>query len=421
MIKNIRTLIPWVKQNSVSQIQILKADNCYIYSNKDRYIDFTSGAMAVNLGHNNKYILNGIKEHMNSGISYVPSYFSNYQRDKLSARLTNILPAFNKVLFTNAGADANEAAIFMSKEYFRLKTGVIKNRTLSFERSFHGGSTVGSSLISGDSRRYNKTKYYKMPLDPILENPKMDDNGNSSLIQIENIFKNNHYNVSSILVEGSSGTAGCVLYPENYLKRLHDICKFYNIIMICDEVMSGWGRTGSLFAYQKQNVQPDIITTAKAITSGYSPLGAVFCSDKISNMFNDNSLEYGLTYSGHNLSCTIANKCLDLYEENDFEIVKDVNRKSRILSEKCIDLKNRYSFIKDFRLNGLLGCFEFNLSNEEIINISNILLSNNIFCLRMRENIFVSPPLTINDNLLVYALNKIDQSFYEYEKINKQP
>ena len=304
MAKNIKTLIPWIKQTNLNQIKILRAKDCYIYSKKNRYIDFTSGAMAVNLGHGNKYILDGFKEHADTGISYVPSYFSNYQRDKLSSRITNILPSYNKVLFTNAGADANEAAIFMSKEYFRIKNGTIKHRVLSFEKSFHGGSTIASSLISGDNRRNNK-KYYNMSLEPILQNPSLDDNGNNSLIQIENIFKDSYYNISSIIVEGSSGSAGCILYPENYLNRLHKICKAYNILLICDEVMSGWGRTGTLFAHQKHNITPDIITTAKGITSGYSQLGAVITNYEVSDIFNETPLMYGLTYSGHNLPCTI--------------------------------------------------------------------------------------------------------------------
>ena len=112
------------------------------------------------------------------------------------------------------------------------------------------------------------------------------------------------------------------------------------------------------------------------------------------------------------------NRCLDLYEKDDFNIVKDVNRKSKIILEKCNIMKNNYSFIKDFRLNGLLGCFEFNLTEDQITRLTTILLLNNIFCMRLRKNIFIAPPLTINDNLLVHTLNSMDKGF-NYFKANQ--
>ena len=402
------TFIPWVKQNNIKQININKASNVFIYNNKRKIVDFTSGAMAVNLGHNNSYILDGFNNHLKTGISYVPSNFSTYERDKLSSRIIEHTHKKGRVFFTNAGADANECAIFTAQEYFNL-SGSKKSRVISFNKSFHGGSTIGASLISGDKRLENKDKFYELSLEPIMENPNMKDEGKASLKQIEKLLQDD---VCAILIEGSSGSAGCILYPPDYLKKLEKLCNKYNVLIICDEVMSGWGRTGSLFAYQKHDINPDIITTAKGITSGYSPLGAVIINEKVSDMFNDNPLMYGLTYSGHILPCTIANRCFDLYTNNYYEIIRNTYEKTDIIEKMCNNIFLKYPFIKDFRNNGMLGCFEIDNNNNELLErICFELLNNNIYCLRIRNNIFIAPPLIIDNEILIDTIDKIDMIF----------
>ena len=407
--KIINTMIPWSRQKMIRQIQINNADGSFIYSDNKKIVDFTSGAMAVNLGHNNQYVLDGFNIHKDTGISYIPSNFSTYQRDKLSSRIIDITHGSGRVLFTNAGADANEAAMFIAKEFSYLNNQN-KTKILSFNKSFHGGSTIGASLISGDNRLKNKDRYYKLTLNPIMENPNWNDKGNSSLKQIESLFQKD--SICSILIEGSSGSAGCILYPEGYLKKLEKLCRQYNVLIICDEVMSGWGRTGEMFAYQKHEINPDIITTAKAITSGYSQLGAVIVNENISSAFNDTPIMYGLTYSGHILPCTIANRCLDLYLDKNLKIIDSVNQKSDLVKVIGEKIKNKHESIHDFRINGLLGCFEINSHDENILsNISQHLLDNNIYCLRIRNNIFLAPPLNIDEELIETTLNKIDDIF----------
>lgn len=418
MFKNLKTLIPWSVQKNIRQLQIIGANDSFIFTKDQKIVDFTSGAMAVNLGHNNKYILEGFNNHYKTGISYVPSNFSTYEREKLSDRLTEIFNQYyyKKVLYTNAGAESNEFAIFLTKEYFRLNNIENRNRTLSFKNSFHGGSSIAASLVSGDIRRENKSYYYNLPLEPIISNPDKLDKGKDSLNQFENEFKKK--DVASILVEGSSGTAGCYLYPKGYFKELKLLCEKYNVLMICDEVMSGWGRTGNFFAHMEHKVKPDLITTAKAITSGYVPLGAVIIKDNVSDMFNDNIVMGGLTYSGHILPCTIANRCIDLYQENNYQLLDEVNVKSKYITDRCNKIVNNHNFIKEFRNNGMLGCFELNLSNSKLIELSNLLLYNGIYCLRMRNNLFISPPLNINPSLLHNSFNIMDQIFYIFNEDN---
>lgn len=405
----IHTLIPWVTQKNNEFLKIKHANNCFLYTEDNRkIIDFTSGLMVVNLGHNNKYIINGIKKHLKTGISYTNSKFTTNYRDELSDKLINITKFKNgKVFYTNAGADANETAIFIANEYHYNKGFINKNKILSFEKSFHGGSTLISSLLSGDPRSDSKRKFYSLPISPIMENPSLDDNGINSLNQIENLFRYND-DISSIIIEGSSGSAGCFLYPRNYLNLLYQLCKKYNILMICDEVMSGCGRTGHFYAYMNSSIKPDIITSAKGLTCGYTQLGAVIINEEISEMYNDKPFKNGLTYFAHPLSCVVANKCIDLYLENNEEIIKNAYLKGIFMNKLGQEIAEN-KFVNEYRSNGLLGCIELNIKNKKVLSkINNDLLEKNIFCF-MRENyIFTAPPLTISLNLIEQTMEKIN-------------
>ena len=406
------TLIPWIKQLNINSTRITHATGSHIFSNNKQIIDFTCGAMAVNLGHNNPYILKGFENHSDVGISYVPSNFSTYQRDYLSDRLLGIVNyEGGKVLYGNAGADSNEMACFISQEYQSFQGKSDKNRVLTFEKSFHGGSTIAASLASGDSRRYAKEKYFNIPYEPILVNPSFKDYGEKSIQDISNKLDDS---VSAIMIEGSSGTVGCILYPADYLKKIEKICRERDILMICDEVMSGFGRTGEMFAHFKQDITPDIITCAKGITSGYVPLGAVIMKNNVSDIFNDKPVMCGLTYSGHTLACTIANRCLDLYLENGEELVKNVNDKGDLMFLYGKSISNKFDWIKDYRSNGLLGCWELDLTDERLEKLSSLLLNNGIFCLRIRNHLFTAPVLDIDDDLLINTMLKIEHIFYEF-------
>ena len=415
--RGLNTMIPWSKQSNIIQKQIIQAKGPFLYTKKERILDFTSGAMVVNLGHNNKYIQKAFEDHSNSGIAYTPSNFSTEQREKLSSRLLNEANMEKgKVLFCNAGADANEMAAFITKEYhFYNSLNTDKHRIVSFIKSFHGGSTIGASILSGDPRRTQKDKYYTLPLEPILPNPSMEDNGLESLNTIDKILDKE--SISSVLLEGSSGSAGCILYPHKYLEKLKIKCDKNNILIICDEVMSGFGRTGEFFAHSIHNIKPDIITCAKAITCGYIPLGAVIINEKVSSVFDENPVMCGLTYSGHPLSCLVANHCMDLYLENDKEVIKNVNKKTYIMEEKCKQITSKYSFINSYRNNGLLGCFDMSLEEDNLLLLSKLLLDNGIYCMRIRNNIFTAPPLTIRNSQLNDGLKQIDTIFKHYESL----
>lgn len=389
------TLNPWTVQSTYNSYDVTHADGCYLYKNNSRVMDFTSGLMVVNLGHNNQYIKEGFKQYLDTGIAYINSLFVTDQREKLSERLINITDnSGGKVFYANGGADSNETAVFLMHEYHKEFNNYHLKKILTFSKSFHGGSTIGATLLSGDPRRVAKESYYSLPFESLMQNPSMEDNGEASLAQIKELFSEN--NVGGIIIEGSSGSAGCIPYPPGYLQKLEKMCRERGILITCDEVMSGWGRTGSLFAYEKHGIQPDIITTAKGLTSGYIPFGAVILSKKIADIYHNKPLVHGLTYFAHPLSCTITNRCIDLYTEDNNSIVTMAIKKGNIMYDCGQSIAKDLKIVKEYRNNGLLGCFELDTVDEKILGaVSTELMLNGVYCFRRTNMLFTAPPLII--------------------------
>ena len=404
--KGLHTLIPSIFQNNANPIKITKGNDCILLTDDHKeIIDFTSSSMVVNLGHNNKYIFDGFQEHLNTGIGYVSSEMITEHQELLSERLINITKnTGGKVFYTNTGADANKNAIFLANEYQYNNGFKNKSRSLSFKNSFHEGSDITVSFSNAEP----ENRYDSLPIESIMENPCLYDNGFNSLKQIRELFREND-DIASIIIEGSSSIGGCILYPSNYLNTLQILCKQNNVLIICDEIVSGWGRTGHIFAYMKNNIKPDIITSSNGLTNGYSQLGTVIINKNIADMYNDRPFLNGLIYSGHPLYCSIANRCLDLYLEDNEEIIKYAYLKGTYLNKLGDEIKNYNDIVSDYRNNGLLGCIELNIKNKEILSkINNELLEKNIFCF-MRENyIFTAPPLTISLNLMDISMAKIN-------------
>lgn len=411
--RSMKTFVPWVvNSKTYSPMQITKANGCFIYSGKKKIIDFTSGLMVVNLGHNNQYIIDGFKEQLSTGLTYVPHSFTTIPRERLSEKIIDATNRDGKVFYTGGGAESNEIAMYLSLEYQKRKNSN-KKRIISYQKSYHGGSTLLSSLLSGDDRTLERRQENKhILIEPIMPNP---DNENS-LNDIENILKVG--DVASIFIEGSSGSAGCFLYPPYYLKKIEEMCKKYDTILICDEVMSGWGRTGKLFAHMHSDIKPDIITTAKGLTCGYIPMGALIVSKKITDIFNDQIMGSGLTYFGHPLACTIADRCLDLYLENNQNIISEAKNKGNIILKIGEQILNNNLIIKDFRINGLLGCFELNIEDPNITKIVyEKLIERDVFCYVKKNFVFLAPPLVIDYHDIYDTLKKIEEVLSEIEFI----
>jgi taurine--2-oxoglutarate transaminase len=406
------TFLPWAAKQGIKPITILGANKSFLFSKTKKYVDMTSGLMVVNLGHNNNYIKKAFTKQLDTGLTYVPSTFGNYHRDKLSSRLLDITNKKGKVFYGLGGADVNENAMFMCLEYQSAKN-YRKSKILTFEKSYHGGSSIISSLLGGDKRKINKEQYFDLPNLVHVPNPSMQDNGKHSINRINNYIKGGQ--VAGIMIEGSSGSAGCIQYPKGYLNKIQELCSQNDVTLILDEVMSGWGRTGKMFGYNHSDINPDIITTAKGLTCGYSPLGAMIVDDKISQIYNDHTLNSGLTYYGHPVSCAVANNCLDLYLENDMEVVKYAYCLGDEIHTLANEIVNKYSCIVEFRGNKLLGCFEFK-KDETIQKANTLLLENGVFCYNRNKLLFIAPPINTEYKVIRDVFEIIDNVIEQVEE-----
>lgn len=354
------TLFSWSKQAGLDPIIIDRAEGVYLYDKSGKkIIDFSSQLMNVNIGHGNQRITKAVAEQMQK-VSYVYPGMGTEVRGELGKVLAEITPGnLTKTLFTLGGSEAIENAIKLARIY----TG--RHKIISHYRSYHG-ATYGALSVGGDPRKFAADSQ-GLPNIVHVENPyfyrcpwfssSVEECGIRAAENLERVIKyENPGSVAAILFEGESGSSGCIKYPPFYLKRVKDICDKYGILLIDDEVMSGFGRTGKMFGIDHHGVTPDIMCMAKGITSGYVPLGAMVVTDKIANHFNDIQLALGLTYSAHAVSCAAAVENLKILREEN--MVENAAKMGVYLEGEIKKLADKHPSIGDFRNTGLLGCIE---------------------------------------------------------------
>jgi taurine--2-oxoglutarate transaminase len=231
-------------------------------------------------------------------------------------------------------------------------------------------------------------------------------------------------NIAAILMEGESGSSGCIKYPPDYLQKVRGLCDRYGILLIVDEVMSGFGRTGKWFASELHGVEPDMIATAKGITAGYLPLGALIVTDKIADAFNDRMLPLGMTYSAHPVACAAGLEVLKIYE--DEHLIENAAAMGSYIDEQVVGLMDRHPSIGDFRNTGLLGCLEivkdqktkepmapFNAKPEEMTVMNKVagrLRELGMYTFVRWNYIFIAPPLSITREQVDEGLAMIDDA-----------
>ena len=405
------TIFAWSNQKGLNPIHVKKAEGVYLYDDKGkRYIDFSSQLMNVNVGHGRQEVTEAVKKQMEK-LSYVCPPFTTDSRGLLGKKIADITPDnLNKTFFTLGGAESNENAIILARLYSK------KHKIITHYRSYHG-ATIGAVTAGGDPRK-NEVDSQQVPNCIHVENPyyyrcpwyssSFEECGERA---INNLEKTIHYegpnNIAAILMEGESGSSGCIKYPPFYLNKVDSLCKKYDILLIIDEVMSGFCRTGKWFGYDHHDIKPDIVSLAKGITSGYIPLGGIVVSDKIVNTFDNKFLPLGLTYSSHSVACAAALAVIDIYEkENLNENVIKIGKYTDKLMSKLID---KHPSIGDWRNTGMLGCLElvknrktkepmapFNASPSEmkIMNkVTTKLRESGMFTYSKWNYIFVAPPL----------------------------
>jgi taurine--2-oxoglutarate transaminase len=414
----------WSKQKNINPVPVKRAEGIYFWDyDGNRYTDMSSQLVNMNLGFGNKAIGDAIKAQVDQYCFIGPSYGSE-ARATLAQKIISLMPDnMGKVFFTNAGAEANENAVKMA----RMFTG--RSKVMSRYRSYHG-SSFGAGNLTGEPRRYalepGVPGFIKF-FDPYIYREAIDFASEQEATKYylakleEQICYENPGAIAAIVMETITGSNGVIIPPKGYLAGVRAICDKYGILMIVDEVMTGWCRTGRMFAFENFDVKPDIVTFAKGVTCGYVPLGGVAVSRKIAEYFDENLLSCGLTYSGHPLGCAAGVATIKYYEDND--ILGRVQKTGRILGEELEAVKARHACVGDVRYIGLFAAVElvrnkktkepmvpYGRDPEGIMGKILGMLKERKFMTYTHENmILIAPPLIITEEQVREEMAKMNE------------
>ena len=415
------TMFSWSVQATSNPLHMTRGEGVWFWDGDDnRWLDFSSQLINLNVGHQHPKVLEAIKKQVDE-LCFAGPGFATEPRGALGKKLSEVT-GLAKSFFTLGGAEANENAMKIA----RLVTG--RDKIITRYRSYHG-ATMGSMTASGDPRRW--------PVEPGIPGivrafdpycyrcpfgQKVETCARECVSHIEEIIQmEGPSNVAAVMVEGITGSNGLLVPPDDYYPRLRALCDKYGILLIDDEVMCGFGRTGKWLATQHYGVKPDIVSCAKGLTSGYLPLGAVIVSEAIANYFENHMLWGGLTYSGHPVCCAAAVANLSVYEEE--HIFANVERQGRYLASRLEAMKHKYACVGDVRYKGLFSVLElvkdkasreplapFNGSGPEMAKLAAHLKSKHLYAFSRFNMLWVCPPLIISENELSHGLDIIEQA-----------
>jgi taurine--2-oxoglutarate transaminase len=403
----------WRFQKNWKPLHVVDADGCYFTDGAGKkYLDFSSQLMCVSLGYKNKAVIKAIEAQANA-LAYIAPGFATDVRAELSKMLLEVLPkGLEKFFFTTSGTEANEAAFKIARMY----TG--KTKIIARYRSYHG-STMGSIAATGDPRRWAMEPSGKIP--GVIFAPEVNcyrcpmkhtyPECNIACADYLEHMIINESDVAAVLIEPVVGTNGILVPPKEYMPRLREICTRHNVLLIADEVMTGWGRTGKWFAVDHWNILPDILTTAKGITTAYMPLGLCATSKKIAEYFDDHYFSHGHTYEAHPLTLAPAIAAINEYKR--LNLIEQTAERGKYMEMKLLSLKEKYSFIGDVRGLGLFWCVElvkdrttkepFNTYNDKITSapllvdkVAMEMMKNGVFIQSWVSHFIIAPPLIIS-------------------------
>ena len=420
----------WSAQAKVDPIAVKRAKGVYFWDADDkRYLDFNSMTMCVNIGHGDERIIKAMQEQA-AELPYAAPGMTTKIRALAAKTVADITPhqALTRILFTLGGADANENAIKLA----RGCTG--RHKILARYRSYHG-ATAGAMAATGDPRRVawepNLMTGVVHFLDPYRyrstfhrTNPDISEEEFSRdyLNHLEEIIRYERpESIAAILLESVTGTNGIIIPPQGYMQGVRALCDKYGIVMICDEVMSGFGRTGTWFAVDHWDVTPDIITMAKGLTSAYAPLGAVAMKPEIAAAFNDTPFESGLTYTSHPVSLAAAVANIRAMKED--KIVQRAAGMGPVLKQMLNDLGEAHASVGDVRSIGLFGILElvkdrktkepmtpWNESSPAMNALRKYCLDNGLFVYTHWHTVLIIPPLIITEEQLREGFEILDKA-----------
>jgi len=420
----------WSAQARVNPIAVKRAKGVYFWDVDDkRYLDFNSMTMCVNIGHGDERIIKAMQEQA-AELPYAAPGMATKIRALASREVASITPngALSKVLFTLGGADANENAIKLARGYTK------RHKILTRYRSYHGAS-AGAMAATGDPRRVgwepNLMTGVVHFLDPYRyrstfhrANPNISeaDFAQDYVNHLEEIILyEGPESIAAILIESVTGTNGIIIPPEGYMQGVRKLCDKYGIVMICDEVMSGFGRTGKWFAIEHWNVIPDMITMAKGLTSAYAPLGAVAMKPEIAAAFAEHAFESGLTYTSHPVSLAAAMANIQAMRED--KLMEHVSGMGAVLRRMLSDLGEAHPCIGEVRNIGLFGIIElvkdrktkepmapWNGSSPEMTALKKYCLDHGLFLSIHWHTVLIIPPLIIDEEQLKEGFAVLDEA-----------
>jgi taurine--2-oxoglutarate transaminase len=413
------TFFSWSAQAKINPIVIDRAEGVYFrHPDGKRYLDFNSQLMSVNIGHGNQRVADAIAEQAKK-LAFAAPQFATEVRGRLGELLAEVTPGdLNRFFFTLGGAEANENALRMA----RIVTG--RQKVMAYHRSYHG-ATAGAISVTGDPRRWanepgvpgiirvlDPWRWAKGEPEPVEEH----------LAYIEEVMQyEGPQTIAAFIMETVTGTNGILVPPDGYLEGIRELCTKHGVVMICDEVMAGFGRTGRWFAVDHWGVVPDLMTMAKGLTSSYLPLGAVAMSPRIADYFNDKVYFGGLTYSSHPISCAAAIAAVSVLRDED--MVGNAARLDPVLKELLAGLQERHPSVGTVRSIGLFGVFElvrsrdtmepmapFNGSSPEMSALDAQLRADGLYTMLHWNQVFTNPPLCITEEQLREGFAVIDRA-----------
>jgi taurine---2-oxoglutarate transaminase len=412
------TLYDWSAQAGLKPLAVDSAKGVYIHLvDGRRLMDFNSQLMCVNAGHGDRRIIDAIKRQAEQ-LPYISPFAAHEPRARLGQKLAELLPGdIDKVLFTLGGADANENAIKIA----RTVTG--RPKILARYRSYHG-STGNAIQATGDPRRWANeySSGVVHVLDPYHGIQRGTDSAEVALAQLEETIQlEGPSTIGAFILEPVTGTNGILIPPDGYMQGVRELCDRFGILLICDEVMTGFGRTGRWFAVDHWDVVPDMITLAKGLTSSYVPLGAVGMRPHVAAYFDDHVFYGGLTYNSHPLGCAAALGTIQAYEEDD--MVGNSQRMGAVLARHHKMLAERHPCVGATRSIGLFGALElvrdrrtmeplapFNGTSPEMKAIGQALLDAGLLTFLRWNTIMTNPPLCITEAELDEGFEILDSA-----------
>jgi len=421
------TFWTWSAQAKVDPIPVARAKGVYFWDvDGKRYLDFNSMVMCVNIGHGDQRVIDAIVEQARQ-LPFAGPPMATRPRAALGKLLAEVTPGdLNRFLFTLGGADANENAIKLARAY----TG--RHKILARYRSYHG-ATAGAIAATGDPRRVvwepNVMPGVVHFLDPYRyrstfhrANPDISeaDFCQDYLNHLEEIIQyEGPETIAAILIETVTGTNGVIIPPEGYLQGVRALCDRYGILLIADEVMSGFGRTGKWFAVEHWNVVPDLMTMAKGLTSAYAPLGAVAIRPQIAEFFSQRTYVGGLTYNSHPISLAAAIANIQVIQED--RLVEKTAAMGPILHRMLADLGEQHPSVGEVRSIGLFGIIElvrdrltkepmapWNGNSPEMSAFRKYMLDHGVFLYTHWHTALIIPPLIISQEQLAEGFAILD-------------